>query len=92
MSNCFILLAAGKGKRFKSKTLKQFINYKNKPLFMHSVDKAIKSKLFKKIVIVTNNKIKLKNKKVKNVIKANKSVKTKITIINKFLFNKDNIN
>ena len=48
MNNCFILLAAGKGKRFKSKTQKQFINYKNKPLFMHSVDKAIKSNLFKK--------------------------------------------
>ncbi|MFL2886803.1 MAG: 2-C-methyl-D-erythritol 2,4-cyclodiphosphate synthase [Candidatus Pelagibacter sp.] len=67
MSNCFILLAAGKGKRFKSKTLKQFINYKNKPLFMHSIDKAINSNLFKEIVLVTNNKIKIKikNKKVK---------------------------
>ena len=65
MSNCFILLAAGKGKRFKSKTLKQFIIYKNKPLFMHSIDKAIKSNLFKEIVIVTNNKIKLRNKKIK---------------------------
>ncbi len=71
MSNCFILLAAGKGKRFKSKTLKQFINYKNKPLFMHSIDKAIKSNLFKGIVLVTNNKIKLKNKKIK-VIKGGK--------------------
>ena len=30
MSNCFILLAAGKGKRFKSKNPKQFINYINK--------------------------------------------------------------
>ena len=65
MSNCFILLAAGKGKRFKSKKPKQFINYRNKPLFMHSIDKAIKSNLFKEIVIVTNNKIKLKNKKIK---------------------------
>ena len=65
MSNCFILLAAGKGKRFKSNTLKQFINYKNKPLFMHSIDKALKSNLFKKIVVVTNNKINLKNKKIK---------------------------
>ncbi len=71
MSNCFILLAAGKGKRFKSKTQKQFINYKNKPLFMHSVDKAIKSNLFKKIILVTNNKIKLKNKKIK-IIKGGK--------------------
>ena len=71
MSNCFILLAAGKGKRFKSKTFKQFINYKNKPLFMHSIDKAIKSNLFREIVLVTNNKIKLKNKKIR-VIKGGK--------------------
>ena len=65
MSNCFILLAAGKGKRFKSNTPKQFINYKNKPLFMHSIDKAIESNLFKEIILVTNNKIKLNNKKIK---------------------------
>jgi 2-C-methyl-D-erythritol 4-phosphate cytidylyltransferase/2-C-methyl-D-erythritol 2,4-cyclodiphosphate synthase len=71
MSNCFILLAAGKSKRFKSNTLKQFTNYKNIPLFMHSIDKAIKSNLFKNIVLVTNNKIKLKNKKVK-IIKGGK--------------------
>ncbi len=71
MSNCFILLAAGKGKRFKSNTYKQFINYKNKPLFEHSIDKAIKSKLFKEIILVTNKKIKLKNKKIK-VIKGGK--------------------
>ena len=69
MSNCFILLAAGKSKRFKSNTLKQFIYYKNKPLFMHSIDKALKSNLFKEIVLVTNNKIRLKNKKIK-VIKG----------------------
>tara|TARA_B100001173_G_scaffold3993_1_gene3585 strand:- start:189 stop:1292 length:1104 start_codon:yes stop_codon:yes gene_type:complete len=71
MSNCFILLAAGKGKRFRSKNLKQFINYKNKPLFMHSVDKALESNLFKEIVIVTNKKIKIKDKKIK-VIKGGK--------------------
>jgi len=61
MNNCFILLAAGKGKRFNSKEKKQFFNYKNKPLFMHSIDKAKKSKLFKKIVLVTNKQIKLSN-------------------------------
>ena len=71
MSNCFILLAAGKGKRFKSNTLKQFTNYKNKPLFMHSIEKAIESNLFKEIVLVTNNKINLKNKKIK-IIKGGK--------------------
>ena len=72
MSNCFILLAAGKGKRFKSNKPKQFINYINKPLFMHSVDKAIKSKLFKSIIIVSNFPIKnIKNKSIK-IIKGGK--------------------
>ena len=70
MTNCFILLAAGKGKRFKSNNPKQFTNYINKPLFMHSVDKAIKSKLFKSIVIVSNTPIKnIKDKSIK-VIKG----------------------
>ncbi len=72
MSNCFILLAAGKGKRFKSNNPKQFVNYINKPLFMHSVDKAIKSKLFKSIIIVSNVPIKsIKDKSIK-VIKGGK--------------------
>ena len=72
MSNCFILLAAGKGKRFKSKNPKQFINYIDKPLFMHSVDKAIKSKLFKKIIIVSNLPIKnIEDKSIK-VIRGGK--------------------
>ena len=61
MNNCFILLAAGEGKRFNSKEKKQFINYRNKPLFIHSIEKAKKSKLFKKIVIVSNEQIKLPN-------------------------------
>ena len=70
MTNCFILLAAGKGKRFKSNNPKQFTNFINKPLFMHSVDKAIKSKLFKLIIIVSNNPIKnIKDKSIK-VIKG----------------------
>ena len=71
MNNCFILLAAGKGKRFKSNIPKQLVNYKNKPLFMHSINKALKSNLFKKIVLVTNSKIKLRNKKIK-IIKGGK--------------------
>ena len=72
MSNCFILLAAGKGKRFKSKKPKQFTNYINKPLFMHSVDKALKSRLFKSIIIVSNFPItNIKNKSIK-IIKGGK--------------------
>jgi 4-diphosphocytidyl-2-methyl-D-erithritol synthase len=46
MSDYFILLSAGKSKRFKSKLKKQFIIYKNKPLFEHSLQTAIKSKFF----------------------------------------------
>ena len=87
MSNCFILLAAGKGKRFKSKTLKQFINYKNKPLFMHSVDKALKSNLFKKIVVVTNQKIKLKNKKIEVIMGGKERYQSSLKAL-KFIKNK----
>ena len=56
MSNCFIILAAGQSKRFKSVNLKQYTNYKNKPVFEHSLEKIIKSKLFKHIILVTNKK------------------------------------
>jgi len=58
MSDCFILLSAGKSKRFKSKVNKQFITYKNKPLFEHSLKTALDSKIFKKVLIVSNKKIK----------------------------------
>ena len=72
MNNCFILLAAGKGKRFKSNKPKQFVNYINKPLFMHSVDKALESRLFKSIIIVSNVPIKnIRNKSIK-IIKGGK--------------------
>ena len=54
MNNYFILLAAGDGKRFKSKIPKQFTYYKQKEMLFHSIDKAIESKLFKKIVLVIN--------------------------------------
>ena len=64
MNNLFIILASGKSKRFKSKTPKQFNIYKNKPIYGHSVDKALKSKLFNKIILVTNvpNRIIIKDK------------------------------
>ena len=57
MSDCFILLSAGNSKRFKSKINKQFISYKNRPLFEHSLKTAIDSNLFKKILLVSNKKI-----------------------------------
>ncbi len=73
MNNCFILLAAGQSKRFKSPKHKQFISYKNRPIYEHSIIKAIESKLFSKIVLVSNKKIDLK--KFKNRVKLIKGGK-----------------
>ena len=56
MNNCFIILAAGESKRFKSKIPKPYYLYRGKPLFQHSIDKAKESKKFKKIILVFNNK------------------------------------
>ena len=70
MSDCFILLSAGKSKRFKSKLNKQFLTYKNKPLFEHSLKTALDSKIFKKILIVSNKKIKNISYKNIDVIKG----------------------
>ena len=67
MNNYFIILASGQSKRFNSNKPKQFIKYKNKALFEHSVDKALVSKLFKKIIIVTNDKKQIKKKNSKNI-------------------------
>ena len=72
MSDCFILLSAGKSNRFKSKINKQFITYKNRPLFEHSLKVAQSSKLFKRILIVSNKKIKKLNYKNVNIIKGGK--------------------
>ena len=67
MNNYFIILASGQSKRFNSNKPKQFNIYKNKALFEHSIEKAIKSKLFKKIILVVNNKKSVKGKFPKNV-------------------------
>ena len=56
MNNYFIILASGQSKRFNSAKPKQFIKYKNKALFEHSLEKALGSKLFKKIILVINDK------------------------------------
>ena len=68
MNNYFIILASGQSKRFNSNKYKQFNIYKNKPLFEHSIDRAIESKLFKKIILVINNKKMIKKKFPKNVL------------------------
>ena len=44
MNNYFIILASGQSKRFNSNKPKQFNIYKNKALFKHSLEKAMKSR------------------------------------------------
>jgi len=68
MNNYFIILASGQSKRFNSSKAKQFIKYKNKALFEHSIDKALDSKLFKKIILVINDKKQIKKKYSNNVL------------------------
>ena len=68
MNNYFIILASGQSKRFNSNSPKQYFNYKNKPLFEHSIKKALDSKLFKKIILIINNKKQIKKKFSKNVV------------------------
>ena len=68
MNNYFIILASGQSKRFNSSKPKQYIIYKNKPLFDHSVEKALASKLFKKIILVVNNKKQINKKYSKSII------------------------
>ena len=63
MNNYFVILGAGKSKRFHKNIAKQFYNYKNKDVIEHSIDKSLSSKLFKKVVVVVSNPKKIKNKK-----------------------------
>ena len=70
MNTYFIILAAGKSKRFGAKLPKQFTFYKGKRIFEHSIDKATQSKLFKKIILVINKKDKkfINNSNKKKVV------------------------
>ncbi len=63
MNNYFVLLAAGKSKRFNKNIAKQFYTYKNKEIIDHSIEKSLNSKLFKKIIVVTNDFNHFKKKK-----------------------------
>ena len=56
MNNCFIILAGGESKRFNSKIPKLYHLYKNKPLLLHSIDKAKDYGKFSKIILVINKK------------------------------------
>ena len=95
MNNYFIILASGQSKRFNSNKPKQFITYKNKALFEHSLDKAIISKLFKKIILVVNDKNQIKKKYSKNVliIKGGKERSDSSLIALKYIkkFNPNNV-
>ena len=66
MNNYFIILGAGKGRRFSQKKVKQYFHHNGKLLIEHSIDKALHSKLFKKIIVVIN-------KRNKNLINKYKS-------------------
>ena len=68
MNNYFVILAAGKSKRFHKDIAKQFFYFKNKEIIDHSVEKSLNSKLFKRILIVTNNLNHLKKKRYPNSI------------------------
>ena len=87
MNNYFIILASGQSKRFNSKKAKQFIRYKNKALFEHSVEKALSSKLFKKIILVVNDKKQIKKRLSKKVfiIKGGKERSDSSLIALKFI-------
>jgi 2-C-methyl-D-erythritol 4-phosphate cytidylyltransferase/2-C-methyl-D-erythritol 2,4-cyclodiphosphate synthase len=88
-------LPPGQSKRFNSNKPKQFITYKNKALFEHSLDKAIISKLFKKIILVVNDKKQIKKKYSKNVliIKGGKERSDSSLIALKYIkkFNPNNV-
>ena len=68
MNNYFVILAAGKSRRFNSKLAKQYFVYKNKEIIDHSIEKSVNSKLFKKIIVVTNNINHLKKKQIHNCL------------------------
>ena len=78
MNNCFVILAAGKGKRFDKNKAKQFYNYKNKDIIEHSIEKSHKSKLFDKIIVVINNLNQIKNKKYLKFVNLVKGGERKI--------------
>lgn len=54
MSCCYIVAAAGVGKRMGLGYPKQFLEYRGRPLFITTVEKIAASEKVKKIVVVTN--------------------------------------
>ena len=88
MNNYFVILAAGKSKRFHKNIAKQFYIYKNKEVIDHSVEKSLNSKLFRKILIVTNDLKHFKKKKYPksiNIIKGGRERSDSSIIALKYL-------
>ena len=88
MNNYFVILAAGKSKRFKDKTAKQFYYYKNKEIIDHSIEKSLNSNLFKKIIVATSRLNQVKRKKYPKsvvIIKGGKERSDSSLIALKFL-------
>ena len=52
MNNYFVILAAGKGKRFNKNKPKQFHQYKNREVIEHSIIKLIRKYL--KLINIVN--------------------------------------
>ncbi len=96
MNNYFVILAAGKGKRFNKDKPKQFFTYKNMSIIEHSIQKSLESGFFKKIIVVTNNSNilrKLINSKLITIIKGGKERSDSSLIALKYLkkFNPKNV-
>ena len=88
MNNYFVILAAGKSKRFHKDIAKQFYYFKNREIIDHSVEKSLNSKLFKRILIVTNNLSHFKKKRYPksiSIIKGGKERSDSSFIALKFL-------
>ena len=81
MNNYFVILAAGKSKRFHKNISKQFYNYKNREIIDHSIEKALNSNIFKKILIVTNNLNHFKKKNMQKKFISLKEVEKDPTLL-----------
>tara|TARA_B100000886_G_scaffold309730_1_gene244097 strand:+ start:98 stop:1207 length:1110 start_codon:yes stop_codon:yes gene_type:complete len=75
MNNYIVILAAGESKRFHKKIAKEFYIYKNKEIIDHSIEKSLNSKLFKKIIVVSNNPSRLEKKNYPKLVKIIKGGK-----------------
>jgi 2-C-methyl-D-erythritol 4-phosphate cytidylyltransferase len=71
MKNAVIITAGGSGKRFGTKTPKQFLMLNEKPMFMWSVEAFAKLKCFKQIIVVApKNMVKVLSLKYKNIFEC----------------------